>query len=282
MIQCLMHVPPSFQFVTFVFKRKHISLLYMMVCQSFFRPVLDSTKFSSFIRLGGIRASPPTNGLLLSVLLLPWDETACGIGCKCLDMGGEGSWCGKVTSIEDLRWGGSRVFELLGTVMVLWKSLGFWLFGIVCDLKGRSGALVVFESPSPRETLLSASCPKTCNKEMCCNKLISWQCQKSKHSNPVDHTFRCIIWKFSVARQCSTGQFFFTIAWEIAFPVHLQCECLWLNDCYWKLLKKLKLGLKGFIGKLLKQVKINSWHLLKQENENGKQLKTDRCVEKAE
>lgn len=117
-------------------------------CYSWFlvlRPVLFSTELSSFSRLGGITSSPPVTGFLPATLLPMWEEVGNGMGCRCLDEDGEGSWGGWQTSAEGRRSGRSGG---------LTRSLWFGQLDVWCRLAS-FGSLGL---ASLRETLLFVSC----------------------------------------------------------------------------------------------------------------------------
>lgn len=143
-------------------------------CQSLLlalRPVLLSTKLSSFSRLGGIIPSPPRTGLLLMVLQALWGGTGKAMGCKCLDGDGEGRRIGWQTSTEGL---------LCGISGALSMSLCFRQLAAVLVLWWRVASLVGLGLPSQREILLSVSCGQIWHIKMNCKRCRSrFSCQES-------------------------------------------------------------------------------------------------------
>lgn len=150
-----------------------LSPAYFSSCQSFFlalRPVLLSTKFSSFSRLGGIIPSLPRAGFLLVVLQPLLGGTGKGMGCECLDGDGQGSRGGWLTSREGL---------LNGTSGALSRLLFFGKLPMVLVL-GTPTSMLVPWLPPPREALLLVSCGQTWQIKMNCSRLNSSQLQKHR------------------------------------------------------------------------------------------------------
>lgn len=142
-------------------------LFLLTSCQSLLlalRLVLLSTKLSSFIRLGGIRTSPPRTGLLPRVLLLPWGGRGKAIGWECLDEDGDGE--GRCRG-----WPASTEVLLSGTSGALSMSLCFRQLAVVIVLGGRVAPLVGLGLPSTREILLSDSCGQIWQIKMNCSRL---------------------------------------------------------------------------------------------------------------